>query len=160
MVKNLPASAGDVRCRFHPWIRKIPWRRARQPTPVFLAFPGGLGSKESVCNAGDLGSSSGLGRPLEGGMATHFSILAWRIPMDRGARQAAVHGVTKSWTQLKQLSTYAYMRPAGSHSGVKGPPSPRLLIQAWLLCMQAPRFLSSLQRNDTTLNFALVPTKG
>ena len=24
------------RCRFNPWVRKIPWRRARQPTPVFL----------------------------------------------------------------------------------------------------------------------------
>ena len=33
-------------------------------------------------------------------MATHSSILAWRIPMDRGAWQATVHGVTKSWTQL------------------------------------------------------------
>ena len=30
--------------------------------------------------------------PLEEGMATHFSILAWRIPMDRGARWATVHG--------------------------------------------------------------------
>ena len=30
--------------------------------------------------------------PLEEGMATHFSILAWRIPMDRGARLATVHG--------------------------------------------------------------------
>ena len=37
---------------------------------------------------------------LEEGMATHTSILAWRIPMDRGARQAAVHGVAKSWTGL------------------------------------------------------------
>ena len=36
--------------------------------------------------------------PLEKGMATHSSILAWRIPMDRGAWRAAVHGVTKSWT--------------------------------------------------------------
>ena len=35
---------------------------------------------------------------LEGGMATHSSILAWRIPMDRGAWRAAVHGVAKSWT--------------------------------------------------------------
>ena len=43
--------------------------------------------------------------PLEEGMATHSSILAWRIPMDRGARQAAVHGVAKSQTQLKGLST-------------------------------------------------------
>ena len=41
--------------------------------------------------------------PLEKGMATHPSILAWRIPMDRGALQATVHGVTKSWTE--QLST-------------------------------------------------------
>ena len=38
--------------------------------------------------------------PLEKNMATHSSILTWRIPMDRGAWQAAVHGITKSWTQL------------------------------------------------------------
>ena len=36
-------------------------------------------------------------------MATHSSILAWRIPMDRGARWATVHRVPKSWTQLKHL---------------------------------------------------------
>jgi len=36
--------------------------------------------KESACNAGDLGSVPGLGRSLEKGMATHSSIIAWRIP--------------------------------------------------------------------------------
>ena len=36
--------------------------------------------------------------PLEQGMATHSSILVWRIPKDRGAWWATVHGVTKSWT--------------------------------------------------------------
>ena len=36
VVKNLPANAGDVRHRFDLWVRKIPWRRAWQPTPVFL----------------------------------------------------------------------------------------------------------------------------
>ena len=36
--------------------------------------------------------------PLEVVMMTHSSILAWRIPMDRGAWQATVHGVAKSWT--------------------------------------------------------------
>ena len=43
-----------------------------------------------------------LGRedPLEKGMATHSSILAWRIPMDRGAWRTTVHGVAKSQTQL------------------------------------------------------------
>ena len=38
--------------------------------------------------------------PLEEGMATPFSILAWRIPMDKGAWQATVHGVTKSQARL------------------------------------------------------------
>ena len=38
--------------------------------------------------------------PLEEGMASHCSILAWRIPMDRGAWRSIDHGVTKSWTQL------------------------------------------------------------
>ena len=43
-----------------------------------------------------------LGRedPLEKEMATHSCILAWRIPMNRGAWWATVHGITESWTQL------------------------------------------------------------
>ena len=40
----------------------------------------------------------GWENPLEEGMATHSSILAWRIPMDRGTWQAAVHGFAKSQT--------------------------------------------------------------
>ena len=40
----------------------------------------------------------GWENPLEEGMATHSSILAWRIPMDRGAWWATVHEVAKSWT--------------------------------------------------------------
>ena len=46
------------------------------------------------------GQSLGWEDPLEEGMATLFSILAWRIPMDRGAWQAIVHGVAKSRTRL------------------------------------------------------------
>ena len=38
--------------------------------------------------------------PLEEGMATHSSILVWRIPKDRGTWGATVHRVTKSWTWL------------------------------------------------------------
>ena len=37
--------------------------------------------------------------PLEKGMATHSSVLAWRIHMDRGVWQPTVHGVAKSQTQ-------------------------------------------------------------
>ena len=37
VVKNLPTNAEDVKILgFDPWVRKIPWKRARQPTPVFL----------------------------------------------------------------------------------------------------------------------------
>ena len=40
--------------------------------------------------------SLGWEDPLEEGMTTHSTILAWRIPMDRGAWQATVHRITKS----------------------------------------------------------------
>ena len=45
--------------------------------------------------------SLGWEDPLEEGIATHSSILAWRIPMDRGAWWVTVHGVAQSWTRLK-----------------------------------------------------------
>ena len=44
--------------------------------------------------------SLGWEDPLAEGMAIYSSILAWRIPMDRGARRVTVHGVTNSWTRL------------------------------------------------------------
>ena len=59
-----------------------------------------ISGKESACSTGDLGSIPGLGRDPGEGMATHSNILAWRIPVDRGALQATVHGVSKSWTRL------------------------------------------------------------
>ena len=52
---------------------------------LYRGFPGGSNGKESTCNAGDPGSIPGWGRSPGEGMATHSSILAWRIPMDRGA---------------------------------------------------------------------------
>ena len=44
--------------------------------------------------------SLGWEDPLEEGMASHSNVLAWRVPMDRGAWRAAVHGVTESQTGL------------------------------------------------------------
>jgi len=60
--------------------------------------PGGSDSKESACNVGDLGSIPALGRtPGEGhGNPLQYSCL--ENPMDRGAWQVTVHGVTKSQT--------------------------------------------------------------
>ena len=51
--------------------------------------------KNLPASAEDLGLVPGSGRSLEKEMATHSSILAWRIPMERGAWQATIHGVTK-----------------------------------------------------------------
>jgi len=45
-----------------------------------LGFPGGSEVKASACNAGDLVRSLGREDPLKKKMATHSSILAWRIP--------------------------------------------------------------------------------
>ena len=60
LVKNLPAMQETQ-------VGKIPWRRDRLPTPVFLGFPGGSDGKESACYAGDLSLIPGLGKPPGGG---------------------------------------------------------------------------------------------
>ena len=57
--------------------------------------------KNLPANAGDVGSIPGWEDPLEEGMPAHSSILAWRIPMDRGAWRATIRRVAKSQTQLK-----------------------------------------------------------
>ena len=46
VVKNLPVNMADNRRGFDPWVMKIPWRRAQQPTPVFL--PGGSHGQKSL----------------------------------------------------------------------------------------------------------------
>ena len=66
-------------------------------------FPGGSDGKASVYNAGDPGSSPGLGRlPGEGnGNPLQYNCL--ENPMDRGAWQAAVYGTAKSRTRLSDF---------------------------------------------------------
>ena len=73
------------------------WERIKLDT----GFPGGSDGKESTCNGGDLGLIPCWEDPLEDGIATHSSILAWRIPMDRGAWQVTNLEVTKRQTWLR-----------------------------------------------------------
>ena len=79
---------------------EVPLEKGLATLSSVLGLPCGSDGKESACNAGDLASIPGLGRAPEVGMATYSSILAWRIPMDRGAWWATVHWVAKSQTQL------------------------------------------------------------
>ena len=70
-------------------------------------LPGGASGKEHACQCRKhkrLGYSPELQRSLKEGMVTHSSILAWRIPVDRGAWCATVHRISKSRTQLKWLT--------------------------------------------------------
>ena len=64
---------------------------------IRLGFPSDSDSKESACNAGDLGSTPGLGRsPGEGnGNPLQYSCLG--NPMHRGAWCATVNEVAKNW---------------------------------------------------------------
>ena len=73
--------------------------------PKARGFPGGSEGKEPACNTGDPGSITGSGSsPWEGyGNLLQYSCL--ENPMDRGAWQATVHRVPKSWTWLKRLRT-------------------------------------------------------
>ena len=74
----------------------------------FKGFTGGSLIKNLPANAGDVGSILGQDDPLEEDMATHSSILAWRIATDRGAWQATVHGVTKSQTLPQRASSLSF----------------------------------------------------
>ena len=56
----------------------------------------------------DMGSVPGLGRSAGGGHGNSLQYFCLQNPIDRRAWKATVHRVTKSWTRLKRLSTYAY----------------------------------------------------
>ena len=75
-----------------------------------MGFPGGSEDKAFVCNAGDPGSTPGLGRsPGEGnGNPLQYSCL--ENPMDGGTWQATVHGVTKSRTRLSDFTSLHGLR--------------------------------------------------
>ena len=64
-------------------------------------------SKESACNAGDLCLIPGSGKSPGEGIPNHSSLLAWRMPRDRGAWWTAVHRVAEL-DMVDRLSTSTY----------------------------------------------------
>ena len=67
---------------------------------VSWGFPGGSDSKESACNVEDLSSIPGLRRSPGVGNGNPLQYSCLENPMDRGAWQATVQRVEKSWTQM------------------------------------------------------------
>ena len=79
---------------------------------LYLGFPGGSDSKESACNAGDMVWSMDREDPLEKEMATHSSVLAWRIPWTEepgGLQSMGSQRVRHDWvTNITLLLHYIY----------------------------------------------------
>ena len=74
---------------------------------ILMGFPGGSKGKELACNAGDLGSIPGVGRSPGEGNDNPPQCSCLGNPMDRGAWQAIVQGVTKIWTQLSDFHSHS-----------------------------------------------------
>ena len=124
--------------------------------------------------------SLGWEDPLEEGMATHSSILAWGHPTDRGAGWGTVPRVAKSQTRLKRLSTQGKGR--GDQGGKclqvfsrkrvcvnfvvsrndcireKGPPIPFPAVPVLFPCPSAPSPLSSLVLFSPRIDFGNLQT--
>ena len=81
MEKAKVASKGEAK-RLKPTNQMYKEKQGRRKNHVYGVggFPGGSVVKNLPAGAGDAGSIPGLGRPPGGGMATHSSVLAWRIP--------------------------------------------------------------------------------
>ena len=75
-----------------------------------LGFPGGSVVKNLPDSEGDSGSIPGLGRSPEEGQGNPLQYSCLKNPMDRGAWQATVHGVTKSWTRLSDFTFKLWSR--------------------------------------------------
>ena len=80
------------------WVGKIRWRRERLPIQYSWAFLVLQTVKNLPVTWETWVQSLIWEDPLEEGVAIHSSVFAWRIPMDRGAWQATVHGVAKNRT--------------------------------------------------------------
>ena len=76
-----------------------------------MGFPDSSDGKESARNVGDQGSIPGSGRSLGEGNGNPLQSSCLENPMDRGARQAIVHGVAKRRTRVKRLNTHSVELP-------------------------------------------------
>ena len=110
--------SGCKRCRFYPWVRKIPWRKKQQPTSVFLL--GKSHGQRSLVGCSPWGREEsdtterlhfhfslscigeGNGNPLQCSCLEN--------PRDGGACWATVYGVAQSRTRLKRLSSSSRSR--------------------------------------------------
>ena len=91
---------GILQTRILEWVA-IPFSNSLfQYCFTCIWIPARLRGKESTCTTGDAGSIPGLGRSPGGGHGNPLQYSCLENPMGRGALQAIVHRVRKSWTEL------------------------------------------------------------
>ena len=113
-----------LECSFDPWVSKVTWRRAWQPTPVLLPEESHAqrslvgyspwGCKESYMteqlNWGGTFSIPGLRSSPGGDHGNPLQYSCLKNLMHRGAWRATVHSVAKNWHDWSDLAcTHAYM---------------------------------------------------
>ena len=91
---------GDIKGAFHTRMGKIKDRKSKDLREARVSLVAHMVKNTSAMWETGV-QCLGWENPLEEGMATHPSTLAWRIPMDRGAWRATVRGVTNSQTWLR-----------------------------------------------------------
>ena len=116
--------------------------------------PAGSTAKESACNAeavGDTGSIPGLGRSPGGRHGYPLQYPCLENPVDRGAWWATVHGVSESWTRLKQLSMHTYkcglklaMRWGPHTTSLTSRWEPWFLLLGLRICSTSPNTIRAL----------------
>ena len=101
------------------WVRKIPQRRDRPPTAIFVGFPGGSGGKESTSNAADWSSIPGLGRSSSpgGGHGNPPQYSCLENPHGVGSLAGCGPWSGKESDMTERLSTYLPIFSEPNNSG-------------------------------------------
>ena len=98
------------------WVGKVPWRRDRVPSPIFLGFPGGSDGKESTCNVGDLGLISGLEGSHGGGHGNPLQYSFQENPHGQRSLEGHSPWGCKELDTTERLSTEQHKYPLSQFS--------------------------------------------
>ena len=156
--KESDCNAGDP--RLIPGSGRSAGEGIGYPLQYSWAFPVAQLGKESACNVEDLGSIPWSWKdPLEKGKATHFSILAWRIPWTVQSMRSQRFGhdwatftfTINSWIEQKKKQTHRYREQASSYQWGQGRHSMRgEFIRDYIQsCLEIKDFHSITEKNKS-----------
>ena len=145
LVKN-PLAVQET--QFDSWVRKIPWRRDRLPTPVLLGFPSNSADKESTCNARDSSLIPGLGRSSGDGIGFPLQYSCLENP--HGLKSLAGYsswGCQELDTTEQLLLHFTVRKPQGLDSSA---PQKEYVLYLRLMLRAGGR--EDAQQSDLTVN--------